>query len=297
MCFFCCCRTALHRALYFGHLQAAALLFQYGISASAATTDAQVNLHSPDSWPSSLHAIFLHVNLKSSACSAFTTSGSFTFLDIQRKSQLFQIALTGTSHIQCSLVHALDIWQGRSALDLLSADLAKHDRPAFGETFAWGHGANYQLGTGAIGFQSTPVRLEDMHGQQATAVAASKFHSAALTPTGVLYTWGFGRGGRLGRLRRRRTVAILHMVASWVATSAAAALCICLQKARQICAYHAGLSNHLLLTAHFCTRECQPAAWHTRSSCISLAQAIQSLTSTAAKAQSLCLEQWRRSAG
>lgn len=43
------------------------------------------------------------------------------------------------------------------------------------------------------------MRLEELHGQQITAVAASKFHSAALTACGRLYTWGFGRGGRLGK--------------------------------------------------------------------------------------------------
>ena len=30
------------------------------------------------------------------------------------------------------------------------------------------------------------------------AVAAAKFHSAALTAEGRLLTWGWGRGGRLG---------------------------------------------------------------------------------------------------
>ena len=67
-----------------------------------------------------------------------------------------------------------------------------------GETYTWGNGANYQLGSGAEGLQETPVRLEALHELDVRQVAAAKFHSMALTKGGKLYTWGFGRGGRLG---------------------------------------------------------------------------------------------------
>ena len=40
--------------------------------------------------------------------------------------------------------------------------------------------------------------MDGLHGLEVVALAAGKFHSAALTRDGTLYTWGFGRGGRLG---------------------------------------------------------------------------------------------------
>ena len=41
-------------------------------------------------------------------------------------------------------------------------------------------------------------RLDGLHGSAVRSLAAAKFHSAALTEAGDLYTWGYGRGGRLG---------------------------------------------------------------------------------------------------
>ena len=97
--------------------------------------------------------------------------------------------------------------QGRTALDLLS-----EERKAFlenqqaGIVYSWGNGANYQLGTGATGLQAGPVRLDALRKELVVQIAAAKFHSAAVTKDGRLFTWGFGRGGRLGaRLGRAHT--------------------------------------------------------------------------------------------
>lgn len=64
---------------------------------------------------------------------------------------------------------------------------------------SWGNGANYQLGTGATGLQSGPVRLDGLRKELVVQIAAAKFHSAAVTKDGRVFTWGFGRGGRLGK--------------------------------------------------------------------------------------------------
>lgn len=91
--------------------------------------------------------------------------------------------------------------QGRSPLDLLSYDLQPFLRVrTVGEIYGWGNGSNYQLGSGAVGLQETPVRLDSLHSISVKAVAAAKFHSAAVTDEGKLFTWGFGRGGRLGEI-------------------------------------------------------------------------------------------------
>ena len=85
-------------------------------------------------------------------------------------------------------------------MDLLSAELRPFLRQTHGEAYAWGSGTNYQLGTGATPTYAAPTRVETLHALQVTHIAAAKFHSAAVTAAGELYTWGFGRGGRLGAL-------------------------------------------------------------------------------------------------
>lgn len=42
------------------------------------------------------------------------------------------------------------------------------------------------------------MRVDALSGHNVTQLVAAKFHSAALTADGSLYTWGWGRGGRLG---------------------------------------------------------------------------------------------------
>lgn len=90
--------------------------------------------------------------------------------------------------------------QGRTPLDLLSKGLKAYltSGGTSTEVYTWGNGANYQLGTGAEGLQLVPYRVENLHGEDIAALAAAKFHSAAVARDGRLFTWGFGRGGRLG---------------------------------------------------------------------------------------------------
>ena len=49
-----------------------------------------------------------------------------------------------------------------------------------------------------MGVQEAPARIEALRGCAVKAVAAGKFHSCALDGEGRLWTWGHGRGGRLG---------------------------------------------------------------------------------------------------
>lgn len=66
------------------------------------------------------------------------------------------------------------------------------------EVYSWGSGTNYQLGTGNAHIQKLPCKVDSLLYSVIKAVAASKFHSVAVTVRGEVYTWGFGRGGRLG---------------------------------------------------------------------------------------------------
>lgn len=66
------------------------------------------------------------------------------------------------------------------------------------EVFSWGSGVNYQLGTGNAHIQKLPCKVDALNGSSIRLLSAAKFHSVAVTARGEVYTWGFGRGGRLG---------------------------------------------------------------------------------------------------
>ncbi|KAK6942474.1 Ankyrin repeat [Dillenia turbinata] len=66
------------------------------------------------------------------------------------------------------------------------------------ELFSWGSGANYQLGTGNAHMYKLPCKVDSLHGSFMKLISAAKFHSVAVSALGEVYTWGFGRGGRLG---------------------------------------------------------------------------------------------------
>ncbi|XWS58541.1 hypothetical protein CRYUN_Cryun08bG0042800 [Craigia yunnanensis] len=90
----------------------------------------------------------------------------------------------------------------RTPVDLLSGPVLQvfgsgQDSVAT-EVFSWGSGVNYQLGTGNAHIQKLPCKLDSFHGSVIKLVSAAKFHSVAVTARGKVYTWGFGRGGRLG---------------------------------------------------------------------------------------------------
>lgn len=92
--------------------------------------------------------------------------------------------------------------KSRTPIDLLSGPLSQilgNQRVSVTtEIFSWGSGTNYQLGTGNAHIQKLPCKVDALQGSSIKLISASKFHSVAVTGRGELYTWGFGRGGRLG---------------------------------------------------------------------------------------------------
>lgn len=80
------------------------------------------------------------------------------------------------------------------------------------EVFSWGSGVNYQLGTGNAHIQKLPCKVDSLHGSFIKLVSAAKFHSVAVSARGEVYTWGFGRGGRLGHpdfdIHRLKTILV-----------------------------------------------------------------------------------------
>eukprot|EP00210_Caulerpa_lentillifera_P004267 g4070.t1 len=89
--------------------------------------------------------------------------------------------------------------ESRTPLDLINSELSPCSRGSSqAEVYSWGSGANYQLGTGKTGLNQPPGRLETLTGHSVVTIASGKFHNLALTNFGTVYSWGWGRGGRLG---------------------------------------------------------------------------------------------------
>ncbi|KAL5835020.1 hypothetical protein ACOSQ4_014517 [Xanthoceras sorbifolium] len=104
--------------------------------------------------------------------------------------------------LQSSASIMLEDCKSRTPVDLLSGPVLQavgsgHDSVAT-EVYSWGSGTNYQLGTGNAHIQKLPCKVDSLHGSVIKLVSAAKFHSVAVTTCGEVYTWGFGRGGRLG---------------------------------------------------------------------------------------------------
>ncbi|KAL5197319.1 hypothetical protein ABZP36_000831 [Zizania latifolia] len=109
----------------------------------------------------------------------------------------------------------LEDTKGRTPVDLLSGPVSQVNGDSLDsvamEVFSWGSGTNYQLGTGNAHIQKLPCKVDALHGSNIKTVAASKFHSVAVSSDGDLYTWGFGRGGRLGHpdIQSGQTTAVI----------------------------------------------------------------------------------------
>ncbi|CAE7704806.1 UVR8, partial [Symbiodinium necroappetens] len=66
-----------------------------------------------------------------------------------------------------------------------------------GELWTWGSNGHGRLGTGDTTNRHAPVKVS-VNGQKIVAVAAGGFHTAALTDSGELWTWGWNGYGQLG---------------------------------------------------------------------------------------------------
>ncbi|ETV92326.1 hypothetical protein, variant 2 [Aphanomyces invadans] len=68
-----------------------------------------------------------------------------------------------------------------------------------GVVYAWGANDYGQLGVaGSMRYQRTPLPVTALNGLQVVQVAAGEYHSAALTASGEVFTWGLGKDGQLG---------------------------------------------------------------------------------------------------
>lgn len=67
-----------------------------------------------------------------------------------------------------------------------------------GEVFSWGEPDDGKLGHGNRLVCEKPKVIETLRGKTVVKISAGGAHSACITSSGELYTWGKGRYGRLG---------------------------------------------------------------------------------------------------
>lgn len=67
-----------------------------------------------------------------------------------------------------------------------------------GQVFTWGRGDDGRLGHGDNGWKYVPRLVEALAGKQIQQVTCGSYHTAAVSFTGELFTWGGGMYGKLG---------------------------------------------------------------------------------------------------
>mmetsp|Transcript_24145 Transcript_24145/g.66907 ORF Transcript_24145/g.66907 Transcript_24145/m.66907 type:complete len:608 (-) Transcript_24145:79-1902(-) len=68
-----------------------------------------------------------------------------------------------------------------------------------GEVLAWGSNTAGRTGHGETdGYQLVPKRVERLAGVRVMSISTGSAHTAVVTETGEVYTWGFGKNGELG---------------------------------------------------------------------------------------------------
>lgn len=115
-------------------------------------------------------------------------------------------------HIACGSGHTV-VLTGRSTtplLDLrparrLSVPTSERHAPVWcallaadGEVFTWGRGDDGRLGHGDNGWKYVPRRVDALRGKCIKQITCGSYHTAAITDSGELYTWGGGMYGKLG---------------------------------------------------------------------------------------------------
>jgi len=175
--------TPLHRALYFGHLKASLLLLKHG----AYLGDEELHGYISNKQDKNGRKV-----VNSAVAGDFEGTVPFVFSGV------------GSMDRYSAGGHKKLDRDGQSPLDLLSLHLKTELKMAAeagkgGDVWAFGK-ADFQLGfpvPNALVVER-PRRVGTLGLHQVVAVCASRHHTVALSKMGKVFTWGHGRGGRLG---------------------------------------------------------------------------------------------------
>ncbi|KXZ47089.1 hypothetical protein GPECTOR_38g326 [Gonium pectorale] len=180
-------KTPLHRALYLGHLAAAAKLLQAGAA-----------LEAPD------HKERTPVDLVSAELQRMPVAGTGRCSCIYSwgSGANYQLGTGSTDfHLTPLRVEAL---QGHNVVALVAAKFHSAALTADGRLLTWGWGRGGRLGHPDYNIHSgeaaliQPWQVAGLGRRQVVSVAAAKHHMLVATSTGDLWTWGGNRDGKLG---------------------------------------------------------------------------------------------------
>ena len=74
------------------------------------------------------------------------------------------------------------------------------------DLYSWGEGSKGRLGHGSDADCSIPQVVEALLGNDISLISCGPSHTAAVSVSGQLYTWGAGGSGRLGHGHERDRV-------------------------------------------------------------------------------------------
>jgi RCC1 and BTB domain-containing protein len=96
------------------------------------------------------------------------------------------------------LPSAVEELRGKNIMQISACGFHTAALSEFGEVYTFGEGKFGRLGHGSERNQAVARRVEALAGTRVKQVACGGFHTAAVTDTGEVYTWGGGEHGQLG---------------------------------------------------------------------------------------------------
>lgn len=96
------------------------------------------------------------------------------------------------------LPHSIRVLQGLQIKQMACGDSHCLAISTDGEVYSWGRNQNGQLGLGHHDDSLRPQKVPTFQGVEVKMVAAGAEHTVAITASGKLYGWGWGRYGNLG---------------------------------------------------------------------------------------------------